>query len=210
MIEHSESVETLARALAKAQGEVENANKNAINPHFKNHYADLAEIINTVRPVLNKHGLSVVQIPGFGDGVVTVDTMLLHESGEWLRGTSGSPAQKQDPQGVGSAITYLRRYSLAALCGIAQEDDDGQAASQPRSNGNATQAPAPNVPAADGKSRQRLAGLVETLDRAGLQGEATEHKKRALALVMDGGPQDKVNAAIAWAESLIRELEAAA
>jgi hypothetical protein len=126
---HSDSLANLAGALVLAQGEIENASKNAKNPHFKSTYADLAEIINTVRPTLTKHGLSVVQFPGFAEGVVTVETMLLHKSGEWIKGEAGAPASKQDAQGVGSAVTYLRRYSLAAVCAIAQEDDDGNAAS---------------------------------------------------------------------------------
>lgn len=126
---HSESLTKLAPAFVAAQAQIENAHKNAKNPHFKSNYADLAEIINTIRPTLAAHGLAVVQIPGFADGVLTMETMLMHSSGEWVAGTSGSPIAKQDPQGVGSAITYLRRYSLAALCGIAQEDDDGNAAS---------------------------------------------------------------------------------
>jgi hypothetical protein len=126
---HSDSLANLAGALVLAQGEIENASKNAKNPHFKSTYADLAEIINTVRPTLTKHGLSVVQFPGFAEGVVTVETMLLHKSGEWIKGEAGAPASKQDAQGVGSAVTYLRRYSLAAVCAIAQEDDDGNAVS---------------------------------------------------------------------------------
>lgn len=128
--QQSEFVANLAAALAKFQSEVENAVKNAQNPHFRNRYADLAEIINTVRPTLTKHGLSVVQLPGYNaeEGVVTVTTILLHSSGEWISGVAGAPAPKRDPQGVGSAITYLRRYALAALVGIAQEDDDGEAA----------------------------------------------------------------------------------
>lgn len=125
----SQSIAKLAAALVKAQGEVENATKNAANPHFKSRYADLAEILNTIKPVMTKHGLAVVQFPGFEEGHATVETQLVHESGEWIAGTSGAPLQKNDPQGVGSAITYLRRYSLAALAGIAQEDDDGNAAS---------------------------------------------------------------------------------
>ena len=129
-MEHSETLAKLGTALAAAQAEIENATKNAKNPHFKSNYADLAEIINTTKPVLTKHGLAVVQVPGFYDGVVTVETMLLHTSGEWIRGVSGAPAQKQDPQGVGSAVTYLRRYSLAAVCCIAQEDDDSNSASE--------------------------------------------------------------------------------
>lgn len=127
---HSETLGKLAPAFVAAQAEIENAHKNARNPHFKSTYADLAEIVETIRPTLAKHKLAVIQIPGYENGALTMDTMLLHESGEWIGGVSGSPIAKQDPQGVGSAITYLRRYSLAAVCGIAQEDDDGNAASR--------------------------------------------------------------------------------
>jgi hypothetical protein len=130
----SESLGDLAAALAKAQGELENAHKNAQNPHFRSRYADLAEILNTVRPVLARHGLSVVQLPGYDDGHAHVETVLLHASGEWLSGTICAPVTKSDPQGVGSALTYLRRYSLAALAGIAQEDDDGQSATSQKWN----------------------------------------------------------------------------
>jgi hypothetical protein len=128
------TITKLAAALVAAQAELENAHKNSTNPHFRSKYADLPEVIDTVKPVLAKYGIAVVQMPGFEDGVVTLETLLIHESGEWLSGVSGAPAQKQDPQGVGSAITYLRRYALAAACNIAQEDDDGNAASKPRSD----------------------------------------------------------------------------
>lgn len=128
MIAHSEALDLLGPALAAAQAEMEHASKNANNPHFRSKYADLPEVIDTVGPVLAKHGFSVVQLPGWEDGICTLDTMLLHKSGQWIRGTAGSPIAKQDAQGVGSAVTYLRRYSLAALCRIAQEDDDGNAA----------------------------------------------------------------------------------
>jgi hypothetical protein len=128
----SETVGALAGALAKAQGEMENATKNAKNPHFKSNYADLAEILNTARPVLARHGIAVIQSPSYEGGEVQLETTLMHTSGEWIRGIASAPATKQDPQGIGSAVTYLRRYSLAAFVGIAQEDDDGQAASRPR------------------------------------------------------------------------------
>ena len=124
----SETIASLAGALCKAQAELENVIKDAKNPHFRSDYATLAAIRDAVFPVFTKHGLSIVQMVGFSDGVVTVETQLMHSSGEWLRNTAGSPAPKQDPQGVGSACTYLRRYSLAALAGIAQEDDDGSSA----------------------------------------------------------------------------------
>jgi hypothetical protein len=124
----SESIKEIATALAKAQGEVENADKNAINPHFKNRYADLSELLNTVRPVFSKHGISIIQSPSFSDGVASVETLMAHTSGEWMSGTASCTVTKNDAQGVGSAITYLRRYSLAAMCGITQEDDDGSTA----------------------------------------------------------------------------------
>ena len=122
----SESIAGLAKALAKAQGEVENPSKTIVNPHFKSKYADLAEVLNTVRPVFSANGLSFVQMPRFAEGMVMVETVLMHESGEWISEAACSPITKQDAQGVGSAITYLRRYSLAAFAGIAQEDDDAQ------------------------------------------------------------------------------------
>jgi len=129
----SESIAALAASLSKAQGELENANKNANNPHFKSKYADLAELLNTVRPVLSKHSLAVIQMPSFEQGIANVETLLTHSSGEFVSSVCSAPVSKQDAQGVGSAITYLRRYSLAAFCGIAQEDDDGNhAVAQPR------------------------------------------------------------------------------
>lgn len=131
-MQKSESIAALAAALAKAQGEMENAGKNSVNPHFRSKYADLAEIINTVRPVLAKHGLSVTQFPSFDGTLAHVETIIAHQSGEWMSGTTSSPVQKADPQGIGSATTYLRRYSLAAVCNLAQEDDDANAATKPK------------------------------------------------------------------------------
>lgn len=127
-MQKSEQINELAAALASAQGEIENASKNSNNPHFKSKYADLAEVINTVRPVFAKHGLSVSQFPSFADGLASVETVLMHKSGQWMSGIASAGVTKQDAQGVGSAITYLRRYSLAAVAGIAQEDDDANAA----------------------------------------------------------------------------------
>ena len=124
----SESIAAISQAISKAQGEVENASKNAKNPHFKSKYADLAELLNTVRPVFSGHGLAIVQMPSFVDGVASVETLISHSSGEWISSICSAPVSKQDAQGVGSAITYLRRYSLAAMCGIAQEDDDANSA----------------------------------------------------------------------------------
>lgn len=126
----SDDIKELATALAKAQSEVENASKSSANPHFKSKYADLAEILNTVRPVFSSHGIAIVQMPSFADGKASVETLLAHSSGQWISNTCSAPVTKQDAQSVGSAITYLRRYSLAAFAGVAQEDDDGHAAVQ--------------------------------------------------------------------------------
>lgn len=118
----------LFAALAAAQGEIENANKNAANPHFRSKYADLAEVLNTIRPVFAKHGLSLIQSPGFDGSMASVTTVLAHQSGGYMTSTASCVPAKADAQGIGSATTYLRRYSAAAVAGIAQEDDDGNAA----------------------------------------------------------------------------------
>lgn len=124
----SEQINELAVAMAKAQLELENASKNAANPHFRSKYADLAEVLNTVRPVFAKHGLAVIQAPEYGDGIAAVETMVTHASGQWISCTVSAPVSKQDAQGIGSAITYCRRYGLAAMAGVAQEDDDANGA----------------------------------------------------------------------------------
>jgi hypothetical protein len=125
-LEHS--TPELFTALAKMQGEVENATKGSLNPHFKSRYADLAEVLNTVRPVMAANGLSVIQSPSF-DGVrVSVTTTVCHSSGGYVSGELSCVPAKHDGQGVGAATTYLRRYALAAFTGVAQEDDDGQSA----------------------------------------------------------------------------------
>jgi len=127
----SQSLANLAPALALAQGEFEDASKTSSNPAFRSKYADLAEVLQTVRPVLSKHGLSIVQTPGFynpTDKTVQVTTMLLHKSGEFLMDTLHMLVTKGDAQGIGSGLTYARRYAAAAICGIAQADDDGNGA----------------------------------------------------------------------------------
>jgi hypothetical protein len=118
----------LFAALAKSQGEVENATKGSVNPHFKSKYADLAEVLNTIRPVFATNGLSIIQIPSFDGAMASVTTCLAHAKGGMITGVSSCVPAKTDAQGIGAATTYLRRYSLASVCGVAQEDDDGQSA----------------------------------------------------------------------------------
>lgn len=122
----------IATALVKAQKAFGPALKTATNPHFKSRYADLAACVEAVLGGLNDNGIALIQkCYDCTDGVM-VETMFVHESGEMLEcGILHVPAAKHDPQGYGSALTYARRYSLMAACGIAPEDDDGNAGSKP-------------------------------------------------------------------------------
>lgn len=121
----SESIKEIATALAKFQAEVENPKNTQDNPFFKSKYAPLNDILNLVRPLLTKQGLSVLQSPS-GDGErITITTMLMHSSGEWIElDPLILKADKVTAQGAGSAITYGRRYAVSALLGISSEDDD--------------------------------------------------------------------------------------
>jgi len=120
-----------AAALVKAQKEFGPALKSSTNPHFKSRYADLAACVEAVIDALNNNGIALTQRLSPCDDGVTVETVFVHESGEVINcGQLHVPAAKQDPQGYGSALTYARRYSLMAACGIAPEDDDGNASSR--------------------------------------------------------------------------------
>jgi hypothetical protein len=125
----SEQIDLLSPALLAAQKEINNASKDAKNPHFRSSYASLGSVIEAVKDPLNKQGIAVIQSLSEGNDGLYLSTRLLHTSGQWIEDTAFTPLQKPDPQGVGSATTYLRRYSLAALLCITQEDDDGNAAS---------------------------------------------------------------------------------
>jgi hypothetical protein len=127
----SESITNLATALAMAQMNIRGAIKDSANPFFKSKYADLSSVVEAIRPAFGQCGLSYIQrIEPSDKDEVRVETILLHASGEWLScGVLNLPVSKADAQGYGSALTYARRYSLAAACGVAPEDDDGNAAS---------------------------------------------------------------------------------
>jgi hypothetical protein len=125
--EQSATVGALAKALAAAQGEMENALKDSDNPFFKSKYADLATIVDTCKGPLSKHGIARYQAVVTARGIPGVRTQLIHESGEWVAATAFCEPKDGGPQALGSVITYLRRYSLAAAVGVAQDDDDGEA-----------------------------------------------------------------------------------
>ena len=124
------NLKELATAMAKAQAEIKTALKDSKNPHFKSSYADLTSVWDACRVALTKNGLSVLQITNFDAADVWLETTLLHASGESISGRYPLRPQQQTPQGYGSALTYARRYALAAMVGVvADEDDDGNAAS---------------------------------------------------------------------------------
>lgn len=161
------AIEKLAEALAKAQAQIKGAVKSADNPYFKSKYADLSEVWEVIRKPLSDNGLSVVQLPGWDKdtGRVTLTTMLLHTSGQKISSTISMRPEKDTPQAVGSAITYARRYALAAMVGVVQEDDDGQEASRPENEQRPPEKkPTPKVdqkPATPSKDTRQPADALE-------------------------------------------------
>jgi hypothetical protein len=124
-------MKAIAAALVKAQKEFGPALKTSTNPHFRSRYADLSACVEAVIDALNNNGIYLMQLTDEHEGGVKVSTTFIHESGEQLSGgTLFMPATKHDAQGFGSALSYARRYSLMAACGIAPEDDDGNAATK--------------------------------------------------------------------------------
>jgi hypothetical protein len=201
----------LATAMAKAQAEIKAALKDSKNPHFKSSYADLTSVWDACRTALTKNGLSVVQIPGFDANDVWLETMILHSSGESLSGRYPLRPSQQTPQGYGSALTYARRYSLAAMVGVvADEDDDGNAASN---RGNyeppARQAPPPKpdpVPAAKSYVDEAIKAIGTLTDAASLNAwvEANKSKLERLRDVYDEGSRQVSGAILEQRKSLMR------
>lgn len=129
MSESSDAINELASALAKAQGKITGALKDSANPFFKSKYADLASVWDACRAALSENGLAVVQFPESDESGLYVVTTLTHSSGQWMRSRLRLTPKDDTPQAAGSAITYGRRYALAAAVGVAQVDDDANAAS---------------------------------------------------------------------------------
>ena len=154
----SETIGQLALALSKAQGQMKFAAKDANNPFFKSKYADLAAVIEAIKVPLSSNGLAFVQATDFEDNAVIVETVLLHESGEWISGKLRMHPTKNDPQGVGSAVTYAKRYGLQALVGVPSDDDDGNAATGLQGAPAAKPAPAKPMPA---KVKEAAAAIVK-------------------------------------------------
>jgi hypothetical protein len=126
----SESIANLALALSIVQGKLTYAVKDSANPFFKSRYADLESVWDACRLLLSENGLAVLQFPGeYCDGAMSLTTILTHKSGEWIGQEMSVPVTKPDSQGCGSCLSYMRRYALAAVVGVVQSDDDGNAAS---------------------------------------------------------------------------------
>ncbi|MGF9909526.1 ERF family protein [Brevibacillus porteri] len=186
----SESIKELASALAKFNGEVSRIAKDANNPFFKNKYATLDQIIDEVRPNLTSHGLSIIQIP-CGEGEhITLKTVLMHESGEWIESEplSMKPV-KNDPQSIGSAITYARRYSLSAFLSLnTGEDDDGNAA---------THTKPPNRSSNQGANQGSKQSSSQTNNASGGSQKITDQQLKALQASISeleklGAPREQI------------------
>lgn len=138
-MEMSVDIMALASALAKAQGQIEGAQRNSVNPYFNSTYADLQSVWNACRKPLTDNGLSILQSPSTEtttEGLrVSVETLLLHASGQWIRGVLTVSAHDDSPQAAGSCISYLKRYALQAFTGVAPADDDDGEAAQGRGGG---------------------------------------------------------------------------
>jgi len=165
-MERSENINEFATAFAQAQGAMTVAAKDSTNPHFKSKYADLASVVDAVRPHLSSNGLSFTQSVSTEPGIVTVETTIFHKSGQWISNRLSVACRDLTPQPVGSAITYARRYTLMAICGIAPaEDDDGEAA---QGRGQAQpHRPTPKAPSIEPMAAPTAPKLPDQFDGAG-------------------------------------------
>ena len=145
-MEMSEQVDALAKALSKAQGEMGGAVKDSSNPFFKSSYADLGSVIAAIKDSFAANGISYTQFPIRDEAGAGVETILMHESGQWIKSSYTLPLAKFDAQSAGSCLTYARRYALQAIAGIPAIDDDGNqaTASAPQSRPAPAPTPAPS------------------------------------------------------------------
>ena len=195
-----------AAALVRAQREFAPAIKTSANPAFKSRYADLSACLDAVIDALHRHGLALVQKTHPDADGVAVETLLIHETGDTISGgVLRVPAAKRDPQGFGSALTYARRYSLMAVCGIAPEDDDGNAATQAvrrQRQPDPAQAPARlGAPAATQRA-QAVTDRVRAGDAAGAAAELAALSGDALGPIWERLDHDTAEALrAAWPDA---------
>jgi len=199
-MEKSESIGQLATALAIAQGALKPAAFNRVNPHFKSRYADLTSVIDASRKALAENGLSIAQFPSADGSKVSVRTVLAHKSGEWISDVLTLTASKPDPQGVGSAITYAKRYAWAAILGIsADEDDDANEASAP----NKSQRPVPEQNGKAESPKTKFANIIGEWAKVAPEDRKAVALQVAKAVGFDLGKatDDDFNKAAAYVQS---------
>jgi hypothetical protein len=143
----SPEIGKLAEALAKAQSEMSAAKKDAKNPFFKSDYSTLQSCIEAGNPSLNKNGLSVAQLPGSTNGEASIDSLLMHSSGQWIRASISVKPDKGGPQALGSCLTYLRRYSYQAITGQSSATDDDAESATDHTIKKVASTPPPKQPA---------------------------------------------------------------
>jgi hypothetical protein len=168
----SETIAELATALSKAQGQIEDATKDGLNPAFRSKYADLAAVRAVIREPLAVNDLAIMQFPRTRQGFVEVETMLIHKTGEFVSETLELPVSKFDAHGIGSGITYGRRYGLMSVLCLAAVDDDGNAATE--------KAPAPPAKKAEPDAKELAALSKAMVEAAALGVEALTAKWRTL------------------------------
>lgn len=201
----SEDITELAGALSAAQGAIENAAKDSANPFFKSSYADLASIWDAIRCPISANGLAIMQLPSADGPRVTITTVLTHKSGQWISSDLTMTAKDDTPQGIGSAITYARRYALQSVAGVAPEDDDGNGANgrghapqQKKESYRSTEAPAtaraaaksPHTPAQQATAEAILRKTIdEHVEKARLRYEAADAMKEFWRILGSHGYQ---------------------
>ena len=208
VMEMSADISAWAPAFVEAQKSMGDVIKTKRNDHFKSKYAELADVIDAVQGALNANGFTIIQPVSSeqGGAVVRITTMLMHKSGQWVRSTLAMRPVKPDPQGVGSAITYGRRYGLMAMTGVAPEDDDGNAASGRDGRSLPMQTPpAPNA-AATAAEIEREIDQAET--EAALK-EVLARNSQRLAALPDTTKED-LRKVYALKQAAIREFSKAA
>jgi len=203
----SQDIGKLAEALGKAQAEMGAAKKDAKNPFFKSDYATLASCIAAGNPALNKNGLSVTQLPGSSNGNVSVDTVLMHISGQWVRSSISVKPPKTDPQALGSCLTYLRRYSYSAIIGQATADDDDAESVMDR-NAKPSNKPKP-VPPKETDFLSTMRGYYTTLGKDLFDEVLAEQKVKSVKDVTDKATQTKLAEAMEFLKSSMEPKDAA-
>lgn len=196
----SESINELAAALVKAQAAMTFAKKDSANPFFKSKYADLSAVVEAIKKPLADNGLAYTQATDIDEhGGVIVETTLMHSSGQWVESRLRMMPVKNDPQGIGSCITYARRYGLQSLVGLPADDDDGNAASGNATNANGTKK-GPGVHKAAGGAMERLTPAR--------QAEMRSVAQEVTATFHDTGPEEAYDEYLAY-KAILEDQEGA-